>query len=117
MTAAGPADDDRRILTALARYRVMAWVVGVGLLVLVFVGVPLQIAGHPGVANVVGVVHGTLYIVYLAAGFDLALRDRWSIWRIVAVVAAGFLPFLAFVVEHRMRRIVLDAHSGASPAR
>ncbi len=40
---------------SLAAYRAMAYVVGVLLIVLVFVGVPLQFgAGHPVVVNVVG---------------------------------------------------------------
>ena len=43
---------------AVLRYRVMAYVTGVVLVVLVFVGIPLQVAGHPAVANDVGVVHG-----------------------------------------------------------
>ena len=50
---------------ALLRYRVMAFAVGVMLVVLVFVGIPLQIAGHPAVVQIVGPIHGFLYIVYL----------------------------------------------------
>src|SRR5690348_11881525 len=41
----------------------MAYVTGVVLVVLVFIGIPLQVAGYPAVANDVGVVHGILYIV------------------------------------------------------
>lgn len=84
----------------LARYRAMAYVVGVGLLVLVLVGVPLQYAAdRPGVVSVVGPIHGFLYIVYLLAAADLARRFRLALWQIVALVAAGFVPFLAFVIE------------------
>ena len=37
---------------AVLRYRVMAYITGVVLIiVLCFVGIPLQIAGHPAVAN------------------------------------------------------------------
>jgi hypothetical protein len=39
---------------AVLRYRVMAYVTGVVLMVLCFVGIPLQVAGHPAVANDVG---------------------------------------------------------------
>ena len=35
---------------------------------------------------------------------DLARRARWRFGRILAVVAAGFVPFLAFVIEHRVYR-------------
>ncbi len=90
---------------ALLRYRVMAYIVGVGLLILVFIGVPLQwAAGKPAVANIVGPIHGFLYIVYLATAVDLARRARFTIWQLLAMVGAGFIPFLAFVVEHRVTR-------------
>ena len=94
---------------ALQRYRIMAYLVGTGLLILCLIGIPLQYAaGHPGVVKVVGPIHGFLYIVYLAAAFDLARRARFGLWQLVAMIAAGFLPFLAFVVERRVVRRVHD---------
>jgi integral membrane protein len=89
---------------ALIRYRIMAYIVGIGLIILVFLGIPLQIAGHPGVVKVVGPIHGFLYIVYLVAGADLARRARWTLGRIITVVLAGFVPFMAFIVERRVTR-------------
>ncbi len=100
---------------ALIRYRIMAYVVGVGLLILVFVGVPLQHAANkPGVAEVVGPIHGILYIVYLVAALDLARRARFTLLQLAAMVGAGFLPFLAFVIERkvteRVRRQLAGDH-------
>lgn len=62
---------------ALTRYRVMAMVVGTGLAVLCFVGVPLQLAGDnkwpwTAVVEIVGTLHGFLYITYLIVCLDLA---------------------------------------------
>jgi len=91
--------------SALLRYRTMAYLVGVGLLVLVLVGIPLQYgANRPEVVKVVGPIHGFLYLVYLVTAYDLWRRERWSLPRIVAMVAAGFVPGLAFVVERAMTR-------------
>jgi len=91
--------------TALRRYQVMADVVGVGLLLLVLVGMPLQFAaGQPAVVSVIGPIHGVAYIVYLAAVFDLSRRERLSIGRIAAMIGAGLVPFLAFYVERRITR-------------
>lgn len=90
---------------ALVRYRMMAFVVGTGLVLLVFIGMPLQFAAHEKVVvEVVGTFHGYLYLVYLVTAADLARRAHWRIGRILAVVAAGFVPFLAFVIEHRVYR-------------
>lgn len=98
-TAAPPAALDR----ALRRYQVMAIVVGIGLLVLVLIGVPLQYGANvPAVANIVGPIHGILYIVYLLTVVDLYRRQRVSVPQLLAMIGAGFVPFLAFVIERRI---------------
>ncbi len=102
---------------ALNAYRFMAYVVGVLLIVLVFVGVPLQFgAGHPGVVNVVGPIHGFCYIVYLLSAANLARNERFSLKELLAIVLAGLLPFLAFIVERRVvRRVSNRGRAGIEP--
>jgi len=103
-------DSPGAVRASLTRYRVMAYVVGVGLIVLVFVGVPLQYgAGLPQVAEVVGPIHGFMYIVYLAVAVDLARRGQLATRQLAAIALAGFLPFLAFFVERRITARVTDA--------
>lgn len=118
------ADPTSGIRAALTRYRVMAYIVGVGLATLVFVGVPLQYgAGIPQVDEIVGPVHGFLYIVYLLAAVDLARRARFTLLQMAAMIGAGFIPILAFVIEHfvtrRIRRALasLSQRIGAGPGR
>ena len=99
---------------ALSRYRAMAYLVGTGLLILTLVGIPLQyLANQPAVVAIVGPIHGLLYIVYLAAAYDLARRARFTLLQLAAMVAAGLLPFLAFVLERRVeRRVRAEVASG-----
>jgi integral membrane protein len=93
----------RRVAGTLTRYRVMAYVVGVMLLVLVLVAMPLRYAaGIPEVSKVVSPVHGFLYIVYLVAAFDLALKARWTAKGTVLVLLAGVVPFVSFWAERRV---------------
>lgn len=99
---------------ALRRYRVIAWVVGVGLVLLVLVGMPLKYAAdQPLVVQTVGPAHGFLYIVYLLATLDLALRGRWPLRRTVLVMLAGTVPFLSFVAERFVTRLVRDEQPAA----
>ncbi len=99
---------------ALVRYRVMAFIVGVGLVLLVFVGMPLQFLAHQKIGvEIVGTLHGYLYLLYLVMAADLARRARWRLGRILGVVAAGFVPFLAFVVEHRVYRQMREEYAAA----
>jgi integral membrane protein len=94
---------------ALVRYRVMTFIVGSALIVLVFLGVPLQLWAHVDVvAKVEGTIHGYLYLVYLFTAADVARRARWRLGRILAVVLSGFVPFLAFIVEHRVYQQMQD---------
>jgi integral membrane protein len=88
---------------ALTRYRVIAYIVGVMLLVLVFVAMPLKYFGdNPAAMNVVGPLHGFLYVVYLLGAFDLARRVRWSLPRLILVALAGTIPFLSFYAERKV---------------
>jgi integral membrane protein len=96
---------------ALRRYQIMSFVVGVMLLVLVGVAMPLQYIGHkPTMATIVAQVHGGLYIVYLLTAASLARRARFGLGQMLAVVCAGFLPFLAFYVEWRTTRRIRDSY-------
>ena len=71
----GPQHERTR--RALTRYRVMAYVVGVWLIVLVLVAMPLKyLADSPTMVEIVGPVHGFLYMAYLVTALDLAFRAR-----------------------------------------
>lgn len=83
---------------ALARYRVMAYVVGV-MLIVVFASIPFD-----SVEKVVGPIHGIFYIVYLATVLDVVIRWRLRLLTLLGMVAGGWVPFLAFVVEWLVRR-------------
>lgn len=92
---------------ALLRYRVMAYVVGVLLVVLVCVGLPLKYIWHNGtVVTWTGVPHGWLYMILLITAYDLSRRVGWSIKWVLAIMAAGTVPFLSFVAEHHATKDV-----------
>ena len=88
--------------TPFERYRVMAYVTGVVLLIACFIAIPLQVAGHPGFGHVAWTMHGWLYLIYLFAAVHLALTRRWRVTRIVLVLLAGTIPFMSFVMERRV---------------
>ncbi len=92
---------------ALARYRVMAFIVGTGLALLCFVGIPLQVIGGnkwpwTAVVAIVGPIHGIFYIVYLVACLDLAGRARFRTVQLLGMVCSGLVPGLAFYMERKV---------------
>jgi integral membrane protein len=91
----------------LLRYRVVAYVVGVFLLVLALVAMPLKyIWDQDTLVAIVGPTHGFGYMVYLAVAFDLARRARWSPKGTLLVLLAGTVPFVSFVAERIVTRKV-----------
>lgn len=86
--------------SALTRFRVVAYVVGVVLIVLMLVAMPLKyLADYPTLVEVVAPFHGFLYVVYLVVSFDLAMRARWPLSRTVLLLLAGTVPVVSFVAE------------------
>jgi integral membrane protein len=95
---------------ALTAYRVMAYVVGCWLILLVLVAMPLKYAADsPTMVEIVGPVHGFLYLGYLAVTLNLAVKARWSAVRTILVMLAGTVPFLSFVAERRVTRQLAPA--------
>jgi integral membrane protein len=84
----------------------MAYTTAVLLIVLVFVGIPLQVWGGDAiVARVVGTIHGYLYLVYLVVAFDLTRKLRVPLGWMLLVLLAGTVPFCAFVAERKLTKL------------
>lgn len=106
---------------ALLRFRIVAYVVGV-FLILLTVGILLRYTDLFGyrtdvVSRTVSPIHGFGYMLYLATGIDLASRRRWRPLTTLGVLLAGTVPFLSFVAERRVTRDVraaIDAREAAS---
>ncbi|MFD2766514.1 DUF3817 domain-containing protein [Micromonospora eburnea] len=101
---------------ALTRYRTIAWIVGVALVVLVLIGMPLKyFFDSPTVVAVVGTAHGWLYMIYLALTFDLSRRVDWPLKRMLLVMLAGTVPFVSFYAERRVSHWLTDADRPRTP--
>ena len=120
---------------ALTRYRVMAYAVGVLLIVLCLIGVPLSnFDGSPMwvgdkiptpnwfdegsradnlgsfITSFLGTLHGWLYMLFLVFAFSLARKAKWSMAFTLGILAAGTIPVVSFWAEHRATRRIREAH-------
>jgi integral membrane protein len=110
---------------ALTRYRIMATIVGLLLVVLILIGVPLANFDGSGmwgfipatpdlfaagssaqelgesITTYLGVAHGWLYMIFLVTAFLLARQERWEIGFTVVTLVCGTIPLLSFWAEHR----------------
>ncbi|MFF3227924.1 DUF3817 domain-containing protein [Nocardia suismassiliense] len=91
--------DTAKIKSALLRYRTLAWITGLWLLLLT--GEMIAKYGFDvHTPSWIAVVHGWVYFVYLLVTADLAVKVRWPVLRTVGTLLAGTIPLLSFVVEH-----------------
>ncbi|ATQ27287.1 membrane protein [Rhodococcus ruber Chol-4] len=101
-----PEADRKKIASALTRYRALAWITGVWLLVLTGEMVAKYILKVENVPGWIAVVHGWVYAVYLVLTLDLAIKVRWPAGRTIGTLLAGTIPFLSFFVEHQRTKQV-----------
>ncbi|MFJ8820723.1 DUF3817 domain-containing protein [Streptomyces sp. NPDC102467] len=91
--------------SVLTRYRVMAYVTGV-LLVLLCLGMIAKYAfkmdGAGDATQVIAIAHGWLYVVYLVVAFDLGSKAKWPVGKQLWVLLAGTIPTAAFFVERKI---------------
>ncbi len=96
-------------------YRVMAYVTGVILIVLCLFAIGQAFTDDAAIVNVIGTVHGLLYIGYLIVSYPLTRRLRLPVWPTVAVLLAGTIPVMTFVVERRIsHRYIEPALAGVT---
>ena len=120
--------------SALLRYRVMASIVGVLLIVLCLIGVPLaNFDGSPMwgifdstpaiwaegsraqeigefITSILGTLHGWLYMIFLIMAFLLSRKARWDLGFTVTTLVLGTIPVLSFWSERRATRRVRAEH-------
>ncbi|GAA1891496.1 DUF3817 domain-containing protein [Streptantibioticus ferralitis] len=93
--------------SVLTRYRVMAYVTGV-LLILLTIGCVakylLNVSGATGFVSIVGIAHGWLYVIYLVLAFDLGSKAKMPFGKMLWMLLAGTIPTAAFFVERRITR-------------
>ncbi|AXK35481.1 DUF3817 domain-containing protein [Streptomyces armeniacus] len=106
--------------SVLTRYRVMAYVTAVMLLLLCGCMV-MKYGFEKGedLTFVVSQLHGVLYIVYLVCAFDLGQKARWHFGKLLWVLLSGTIPTAAFFVERKVVREVepLLADAPGAPAK
>lgn len=131
-----PADVPR-IRRTVAVYKVSSIITGTFLLLLVLMmvtrygfGVDIELLGPYGflaltpkdliaginLSTVILIVHGWLYVLYLACDLLLWRYIRWSFLKFVFIALGGIIPFLSFFLERRVPRDVEAAIAAIEPA-
>jgi integral membrane protein len=90
----------------LDRLRIVGMMEGASFLVLLGIAMPLKyLADLPQAVRVVGMLHGLLFVLYVAAVIGVSVSMRWPPRRVLAALAAAVLPFGPFVFDAHLRRV------------
>jgi integral membrane protein len=93
------------LATPIGRLRIIGFVEGISYLLLLFVAMPLKyLAGVPAAVSVVGMAHGLLFVLFVAALAQAALAAGWGMRRVAWAFASAVVPFGTFVLDAELRR-------------
>lgn len=92
--------------TTIGRLRLLAFLEGVSLLVLVFVAVPLKYYfDNPLMSKNLGPVHGALFLLFVFNALRVGVEQQWKFkettWK---VLVACFIPFGTFYIDYKILR-------------
>ncbi|NLR79505.1 DUF3817 domain-containing protein [Chitinophaga eiseniae] len=90
--------------TKIGRLRVIGYLEGISLLVLVFIAVPMKYYfGNPSLSKALGPIHGAIFLLFLFNTLSVGVEQNWKFktttWR---VILACFIPFGTFYIDSRI---------------
>ena len=96
----------KMLTTSIGRLRLLAFLEGTSLLILVFIAVPLKYLGsNPALVKTLGPVHGMLFLLFILNALRIGVEQRWSFRSTTGkVLLACIIPFGTFYVDFKILR-------------
>lgn len=90
--------------TKIGRLRIIAFLEGISLLVLIFLAVPLKYIFHnPVGSEVIGPIHGALFLLFVFNTLSIGVEQQWKFktttWK---VLLACVVPFGTFYIDQKI---------------
>lgn len=102
------------IKTNIGRLRLLGYVEGISLLLLIGVAVPLKYYFHlPEMTRIPGSVHGALFLLFVFNTISVAIEYNWKAALIFKVIIACIIPFGTFYIDHKILRNIQPAQQSA----
>jgi integral membrane protein len=92
--------------TNIGRLRIIGFLEGVSLLLLLCVGVPAKhLYGDPSIVKMLGPIHGALFLLFVFQTLQAGVEQKWKFstttWK---VLLACFIPFGTFYIDRKILR-------------
>ena len=84
--------------------RIVGLAEGASFLALLLVAMPLKyFADLPIFVQIVGALHGGLFLLYIVTALLAFRLNGWSLWKLAKVIAASLIPAGPFLIDHQLR--------------
>ena len=99
--------------TNIGRLRLISFLEGVSLLLLLFVAMPAKyIFNAPFLTAIVGAAHGVLFLVFALIALQVSLGEKWNFWQITwKVLLSCIIPFGTFYVDAKILKPMQEAEN------
>ena len=92
--------------TKIGRLRIIGFLEGLSLLVLVFIAVPMKyIFLNPDLSKSLGPIHGAIFLLFVLNTLGVSIEQNWKFktttWKILV---ACFIPFGTFYIDYKFLR-------------
>jgi integral membrane protein len=90
--------------TKIGRLRLIGYLEGISLLVLVFVAVPMKYGfANPSLTKLMGPTHGAIFLLFLINALSLGVELNWKFRRTtLPLLLSCFVPFGTFYVDRKI---------------
>lgn len=94
--------------TNIGRLRILGFLEGISLLLLVFIAVPLKYwGGDPTAVKVIGPIHGALFLLFVFNTLSVGVEQRWKFTTTTSkVLLACIIPFGTFYIDKKILRLI-----------
>ena len=96
--------------TRIGRLRLIGFLEGLSLLVLVFIAVPMKyMFNNPALSKSLGPVHGGFFILFIINTLSVGIEQNWKFktttWKILV---ASFIPFGTFYIDQKILKNIKE---------
>lgn len=90
--------------TKTGRLRIIGFLEGISLLILVFIAVPMKyVLGNPMGSTIMGPIHGALFLLFVFNTLSVGVEQNWQFrtttWK---VLLACIIPFGTFYIDRKI---------------
>jgi integral membrane protein len=90
--------------SSIGRFRILAFLEGISLIVLIFICVPLKyFFDQPMGVKIIGPIHGLLFVLFVIDAMRQSVEWEWKFFKTTFwVLLSSFVPFGTFVVDAKI---------------